>query len=74
MTAYIMHQFGPKPVVDMARKMGVTSYLQAVPSICLETFDMSVKEITGSLLNICKQRGLYRSQFLLQKSQIRMGL
>ena len=28
--------------------MGVTSNLQASPSICLGTFDMSVKEITAA--------------------------
>ena len=28
--------------------MGVTSYLQGCTSICLGTFDLSVKEITGN--------------------------
>ena len=40
MTAYIMKQFGPYAVVDLARKMGVKSKILAVPSLCLGTFDL----------------------------------
>ena len=43
-----MHEYGPQAVIDIAQKMGVTSNLQASPSICLGTFDMSVKEITAA--------------------------
>ena len=35
-TAYIMKQFGPHSVLDLAKKMGITSNLDPVPSICLE--------------------------------------
>ncbi|MAX68539.1 MAG: penicillin-binding protein [Flavobacteriales bacterium] len=48
MTSSIMHEYGPQAVIDIAQKMGVTSNLQASPSICLGTFDMSVKEITAA--------------------------
>ena len=47
-TAYIMKQFGPQAVVDLVRKMGVTSPIDAVPSICLGTADLSVYEIVGA--------------------------
>lgn len=47
-TAYVMKQFGPQAVVDLARKMGVTSHLDAVPSLCLGTADISVYEMVGA--------------------------
>jgi len=47
-TAFITKQFGPQAVVDMAYKMGITSKLEAVPSLCLGTCDLSVFELTGA--------------------------
>ena len=52
MTASILENIGPtagpEAVIKMSRNMGVTSTLLASPSICLGTFDMSVKEITAA--------------------------
>ena len=53
-TAYIMKQFGPHAVVDLARKIGIKSKILAVPSLCLGTFDLSVYEMVGGLFNILK--------------------
>ena len=47
-TAYIMKQFGPHAVVDLAKKIGVKSKILAVPSLCLGTFDLSVYEMVGA--------------------------
>ena len=47
-TAYIMKQFGPEAVVDLARKIGIRSKILAVPSLCLGTFDLSVSEMVGA--------------------------
>lgn len=47
-TAYIMKQFGPQAVIDVARKLGVTSKIEPVPSICLGTPDISVYEMVGA--------------------------
>ena len=47
-TAYIMKQFGPEAVVDLAKKIGVKSKILAVPSLCLGTFDLSVYEMVGA--------------------------
>jgi penicillin-binding protein 1A len=48
-TAYLMKQFGPEPVVQFARRLGITSPLEAVPSLCLGTADISVFEMTGAM-------------------------
>lgn len=47
-TAYLMKQFGPQATVDLARRMGVVSKLDAVPSICLGTVEISVFEMVGA--------------------------
>lgn len=47
-SAYLMKQFGPKSVVDMAHRLGIQSPLEAVPAICLGTADLSVFELIGA--------------------------
>ncbi|HQV01088.1 MAG TPA: penicillin-binding transpeptidase domain-containing protein, partial [Bacteroidia bacterium] len=47
-SAYLMKQFGPKAVVDIAHRMGIQSALEPVPAICLGTADLSVFELIGA--------------------------
>ena len=47
-TAYLMKQFGPHAVVDIAHRMGVTSTMEPVPAICLGTPEISVFEMVGA--------------------------
>lgn len=47
-SAYLMKQFGPQAMVEICRKMGVTSPIDAVPAMCLGTPDVSVYEMTGA--------------------------
>ena len=47
-SAYLMKQFGPQAVVDMARRMGITSPIDPVPAICLGTPEISVYEMVGA--------------------------
>jgi penicillin-binding protein 1A len=48
LSAYLMKQFGPQAMIDIARKMGITSPIDAVPSICLGSADVSVFEMVGA--------------------------
>ncbi|NVN93889.1 MAG: transglycosylase domain-containing protein [Bacteroidetes bacterium] len=48
-SAYLMKRFSPAAVINMARKMGITSPIDAVPAICLGTPDLSVYEMTGAM-------------------------
>ena len=73
MTASIMYDYGPHAVVDIARKMGVTSPLQASPSICLGTFNMSVKEITAAYSTFVNQ-GVYTEPLLITKITEKNGV
>ncbi len=47
-TAWIMKQYGPQAVVNLAKRLGVTSDIPEVPSICLGTPDISVFEMVAA--------------------------
>ncbi|MBS1764788.1 MAG: PBP1A family penicillin-binding protein [Bacteroidetes bacterium] len=47
-SAYLMKEFGPKAMIEIARKMGITSPIDEVPSICLGTPDVSLYEMCGA--------------------------
>jgi len=47
-SAYLMKQFGPQAMVEMMRKMGVGSYLDPVPSICVGAADLNVYEMVAA--------------------------
>ncbi len=47
-SAYLIKQFGPQALIEVAHRMGITSDLPAVPSICLGTADVSVYEMVGA--------------------------
>lgn len=47
-SAFLIDQIGPYAVDSLAQRMGITSHLDPVPSICLGTSDISVAEMTGA--------------------------
>lgn len=47
-SAELIKRFGPNAVVNLAKRMGITSPLDAVPAICLGTPDISVYEMVGA--------------------------
>ena len=47
-SAYLVKQFGAQAVVDFARRVGITGQLDAVPSICLGTPEISVMEMVAA--------------------------
>ena len=57
-SAYLISRFSPQSVVKMARKMGVTSDIPAVPSIALGTPDLSLYEMVGAM-NTFADKGVY---------------
>jgi len=73
MTAYIMKQFGPHAVVDLARKMGVKSKILAVPSLCLGTFDLSVYEMVGAYSTFAN-KGVWTEPIFINKITDKNGV
>jgi penicillin-binding protein 1A len=47
-TAWVMKQYGPAATVNLVKRLGVTSDIPAVPSICLGTADISVFEMVAA--------------------------
>ena len=47
-TAALMKRYGPHAVVNLVKRMGITSDIPEVPSICLGTPDISVFEMVGA--------------------------
>ena len=72
-TAYIMKQFGPHVVVDLARKMGITSKLSAVPSVCLGTFDLSVLEMVGAY-SAFANKGIWTEPIIITRIEDKNGV
>jgi penicillin-binding protein 1A len=72
-TAYIMKQFGPHSVLDLAKKMGVTSNLSPVPSICLGTFDLSVYEMVGAYSTFVN-KGIWTEPIVVQRIEDNNGI
>jgi penicillin-binding protein 1A len=47
-TANLMCDFGPDALVDMAKRLSIESYLEAVPALCLGVSDISLFEMVGA--------------------------
>jgi len=47
-TAYVMKEVGPVPVMNLTKKMGITTAVLPYPSICLGVFDASVYDMCGA--------------------------
>ena len=72
-TAYIMKQFGPQAVVDLAKKIGIKSKILAVPSLCLGTFDLSVYEMVGAYSTFVN-KGVWTEPVFITKIEDKNGV
>lgn len=63
-TAYLMRKFGPEAVVKKARDLGITSDLDAVPSLALGVADVSVYEMVGAFGTFANKGVHIKPQFL----------
>ncbi|MEC8610125.1 MAG: transglycosylase domain-containing protein [Bacteroidota bacterium] len=72
-TAFIMKQFGPHSVLDLAKKMGIKSNLEPVPSICLGTFDLSVYEMVGAYSTFVN-KGVWTEPIFIQRIEDKNGI
>jgi penicillin-binding protein 1A len=72
-TAYIMKQFGPHSVVDLAKKIGIQSKILAVPSLCLGTFDLSVYEMVGAYSTFVN-KGVWTEPIFITKIEDKNGV
>ena len=54
-SARLMDKVGPRPVINLIRKMGIKSRVPAVPSIALGTPDISLFELVGAYSTFANQ-------------------
>lgn len=47
-SAWVLKQFSPEAVLDLARSMGVSSHIDPYPSICVGAAEVSLKEMVGA--------------------------
>ena len=57
-SAYLMKQFGPFAMVDMARRLGIKTHLDPVVSLCLGPADITLYEMVGAY-NTFPSRGVH---------------
>lgn len=71
-SAYLMNRFGPEAVIAMARRMGVESPIDPVPSICLGVADLKLCEMVGAMTTFANQ-GVYIKPIFITKIEDRNG-
>lgn len=71
-SAYLMKQFGPQAMIDVARKMGITTPIDAVPSICLGTADVSLYEMVGAYCTFAN-KGVWTEPIYVTRIEDKFG-
>ncbi|MCD4792011.1 MAG: transglycosylase domain-containing protein [Bacteroidales bacterium] len=47
-SAWVMKKYGPEKIVEIAHKIGIKSYIPAVPSICVGASEVRLSEMVGA--------------------------
>jgi penicillin-binding protein 1A len=68
-----MDKVGPRPVIDLVKKTGVTSYIPKVPSIALGTPDISLFELVGAYGTFANQ-GIYIQPIVITRIEDKNGM
>lgn len=71
-SAYLMKQYGPQAVIKFVREMGIISPMEANPSICLGTPDISVYEMVAAFCTFFN-KGVYNEPIFLTRIEDRSG-
>jgi penicillin-binding protein 1A len=72
-SARLMDKVGPRPIINLARKMGISSRLPAVPSIALGTPDISLFEMVGAYGTFTNQ-GIYVKPTMVTRIEDKNGM
>jgi len=71
-SAWLIKQFNPSSVIDVMRKMGVTSRIDAVPSIFLGTSDISLYEM-ASAYSTFSNKGVHTDPLVITRIEDKNG-
>ena len=72
-SAQLMDKVGPKPVADLARNLGIESFIPEVPAIALGTPDLSVYEMVGAYGAFANQ-GIYVKPTMITRIEDKNGI
>jgi len=71
-TARLMNEIGPQPVINLAHSLGVQQKIPAVPSIALGTPDLSVYEMVAAYSSFANQ-GVYTKPVMVTHIEDKSG-
>ena len=71
-SAYLMKQFGPAAMIEMMRRMGISSYLPEVYSLCVGSCDLSLYELVPAY-NTFPSKGVYSKPIFVSSIEDNMG-
>jgi penicillin-binding protein 1A len=71
-TAWLMGEFGPKAVIEIARNMGVKSEIPEVLSICLGVADLTLYEMVGAY-GTYGNKGVYTQPIFVSRIEDKNG-
>lgn len=71
-SAWLIKQYTPQPIADIAYKMGVTSYIDPVPSMIYGTSDMTVAEMVSSYATFAN-KGMHTKPLYITRIEDKNG-
>lgn len=71
-SGWVLKQFTPQAVAQMAHKMGISSRIDPVPSIFLGTAEITVKEMVAAY-SIFANKGVYNSPLMVSRIEDKYG-
>lgn len=71
-SAFLIKRYSPMAVIKIARKMGVTSPIDPVPSIALGATDLTLYEMAGAM-NTFAARGVYTEPLFITRIEDKNG-
>ena len=71
-SAYLMKQFGPHAMAEMMRKMGISSHIDEVFSLCVGPADISLYEMV-SAYNTFPSKGVYVTPLFVTRIEDNQG-
>jgi len=72
-SAWLMQQFKPTAVVDLMHKMGIRSFIDPVPAICLGTPDIKLEEMVGAYGTFAN-KGVYTRPMYVTRIEDKNGV
>ncbi|MGB1231327.1 MAG: penicillin-binding protein 1A [Winogradskyella sp.] len=71
-TARLMNEIGPQPVVEMAKKLGIEQDIEPMPAIALGTPDISVYEMVAAYSTFAN-KGVYNKPVMVTRIEDKNG-